>query len=84
MDIHIVMAEDVMANLEQRCIDVNDAVAAVRGAEREGVYFEDANGVRLCSLQLEHVTYWVSYTPRGDKLEITGTYCHRMKFEEAK
>ena len=66
----------------QKCITESDAVAAVRAAEQSKCYFEDAGGGRLCVLQLENVTYWVSYTSCNTTLEIKNAYCHRMKYEE--
>ena len=82
MGIQIVITPGAAELLSKKCIGENDALTAVQIAEQNNRYFEDENGVRLCALQLENVTYWVSYMLHGNVLEVTGAYCHRMKFEE--
>ena len=82
MNIQIVISDDVTGLLTSKCITANDAITAVSAAERDRRYFEGADGERICALHLENLTYWVSYTQRGNMFEVRNAYYHRMKFDE--
>ena len=82
MSIQIVINDDVTGLLASKCIGADDVKTAVTNAECDKLYFEGADGERLCALKMENLTYWVSYAPCGAALEVRNAYFHRMRFDE--
>ena len=82
MSIQIVINDEIKELLASKCIGADDVKSAIYTAECEKLYFEGADGDRLCALKMENLTYWVSYAAGTDTLEVHNAYFHRMRYEE--
>jgi glutamate synthase (NADPH) small chain len=81
--IHLLIAEDVQARLEERLILVEDIQSVIEYAERmNSKLLNPATGHLLAYYRPTAVTYWVEYSPQGDAFVVHNAYSHRMEITE--
>ena len=81
--IHLLVADDVQARLEERLILVEDIQRVIEYAERTGSkLLNPATDHLLAYYKPTAVTYWVEYAPQGDAFVVHNAYSHRMEIAE--
>ena len=77
--IPLLIADDVLARMEDRFILRQDVQEAVEGIERTGQKFlEKESGHFVGSWRPRHVTFWVEYAISDEGCVIYDAWCHRM------
>ena len=75
----LLIADDVLARMEDRFILRQDVQEAVEGIERTGQKFlEKESGHFVGSWRPRHVTFWVEYAISDEGCVIYDAWCHRM------
>ena len=81
--IRLLIADDVLARLEERLILIEDIQRVIEHAERTGSkLLNPASGHLLAYYKPTAVTYWVEYAPQGDAFVVYNAYSHRMEIAE--
>lgn len=74
------MTSDVRRRIDERRILVDDLKRVIHHAEQSGKrLLNRETGQYRAYCQMEHVTFWVDYTPEDDVFAVHNAYCHRMK-----
>lgn len=77
--LHLLIADEVLARMEDRFILRQDVQEAVEGIERTGQKFlEKESGHFVGSWRPRHVTFWVEYAISDEGCVIYDAWCHRM------
>ena len=75
----LLIADEVLARMEDRFILRQDVQEAVEGIERTGQKFlEKESGHFVGSWRPRHVTFWVEYALSDEGCVIYDAWCHRM------
>ena len=79
-DINLELSPEVEAELDNRRILMEDLRQVIRHAEASGErLFNPHNGHYKAAYCPRKVTFWVEYTPAGEKYVIHNAYAHRME-----
>ncbi len=78
------ISSELQRSLDQKLIAAADLKEAIALAESSGdLFYDEKDGMRLCSLVKPVLTYWVQYKEIAPKTyEIFSAYCHRMRFNK--
>jgi Fe-S oxidoreductase len=76
--------EPLQKSIDEKFISAADIKEAIWQAEKSGdKFYDEKDGMCLCSLVKTFVTYWVQYKKiAADTYEIYRAYYHRMRFAE--
>ena len=77
-DLHLAIAADVAARLDERRILVEDIRHVLSAAGRGSSFTHRGSGRRLAAGRRGEVTFWVSYRLEGSVHHIDGAWSHRM------
>lgn len=78
--VELIIPGAVQEILEQRMILEADLKAVIREAERTNCKFKDtARNTFIASARPVSVTYWVEYSPEGDRFRVHNAYSHRLE-----
>jgi Fe-S oxidoreductase len=80
----LVISSEMQKSMDNKLISAADIKEAIWQAESTGDKFYDENdGMRLCSMVKPVITYWVQYKETAPKTyEIFSAYYHRMRFNK--
>ena len=79
-DINLELSPEVEAELDNRRILMEDLRQVIRHAEASGErLFNPHNGHYKAAYCPRKVTFWVEYTPAGEKYVVHNAYAHRME-----
>ena len=79
-NITLLMTEVVRQRIDERRILEDDIRRVIDHGERSGQRLRNnETGAFRASLQPEHVTFWVDYSPEGDGFRVLNAFCHRMQ-----
>lgn len=80
--LHLIIGEELLERMNANLISAADVKEAIWLAESTGDKFYDAeDGMCLCSMTRQVLTYWVQYRPVApDTYEVFSAYYHRMRF----
>jgi Fe-S oxidoreductase len=80
----LVINDELQEDMEKKLISATDIKEAIWLAESSGnKFFDESDGMRMCSMIKTFVTYWVQYKETSPKTyEIFSAYYHRMRFEK--
>lgn len=77
--LRLIIADEVLARMEDRFILRQDVQEAVEGIERTGLKFlEKESGHFVGSWRPRHVTFWVEYALTAEGCVVYDAWCHRM------
>ncbi len=79
----LVIGEDLQTDLDKKLISAGDLKEAIWLAETSGEkFYDESDGMSLCSMIRPVVTYWVQYRAAAPgTYEVCSAYYHRMRFE---
>ena len=80
----LVIKDEVLKSMEKKLISAADLKEAIWLAENSGdKFYDESDGMRLCSMVKPVITYWVQYKETSPKTyEIFSAYYHRMRFNQ--
>lgn len=83
--LQLTIPDEVQKRMERKLISAADLKEAIWFAEASGdtcnKFYDETDGMCICSMTKAVVTYWVQYRKTGpDAYEIAGAYYHRMRF----
>jgi hypothetical protein len=83
-DLNLVIVPALLESMDKKLITVADVKEAIWRAENAGdAFYDEHDGMHLCSMVKPVITYWVQYKEAGPKTyEIFSAYYHRMRFQE--
>jgi Fe-S oxidoreductase len=83
-DLNLTIAPALLESMNQKLITAADVKEAIWRAESAGdAFYNEKDGMRICSMVKPVITYWVQYKEAGPKAyEIFSAYYHRMRFQE--
>jgi hypothetical protein len=78
----LVISDEILKNMEAKLISEADLKEAIWLAENSGdKFYDERDGMCLCSMVKPVITYWVQYKETAPKTyEIFSAYYHRMRF----
>ena len=78
----LIIGEDVQKSMDSKLISAADLKEAIWQAEKSGdKFFDESDGMCICSMVKPVTTYWVQYKEAGPgTYEIFNAYYHRMSF----
>jgi Fe-S oxidoreductase len=81
-DLILVINDEMQKTMERKLISAADLKEAVWLAENSNdKFYDERDGMCLCSMVKPVLTYWVQYKKTAPKTyEISGAYYHRMRF----
>jgi Fe-S oxidoreductase len=76
------MSDEILQSMNKKLISSADLKEAIWLAEKSGdSFFDEQDGMRLCSMVKPAIIYWVQYKETGPgAYEIFSAYYHRMRF----
>ena len=79
----LIISEDLQKSMDRKLISAADVKEAIWQAEKSGnKFFDENDGMCLCSMVKSATTYWVQYKEIGPKAyELFSAYYHRMSFD---
>jgi len=80
----LILSDELLDSMNRKFISAADLKEAIFLAENSGDrFYDESDGMRLCSLVKPVITYWVQYRETAPgTYEIYSAYCHRMRFCE--
>ncbi|NTW71983.1 MAG: NAD(P)-binding protein [Eubacteriaceae bacterium] len=80
--ITLILEEALRETLDRKLITTEDLKESIWRAEKSGdKFFNEEDGMSLCSMERPVVTYWVKYKEIApDTYEVFSAYTHRMRF----
>lgn len=80
--LNLVIGDELQKEMDRKLISASDVREAIWLAESSGdKFYEETDGMSLCSMVKSVLTYWVKYRETGpNTYEIFSAYCHRMRF----
>ena len=81
-EINLIIDNELLASMDKKLISTADLKEAIWLAESTGdKFFDESDGICVCSMVKPVITYWVQYRETAPKTyEIFSTYYHRMRF----
>jgi Fe-S oxidoreductase len=81
-ELTLIISHELQKSMDKKLISAADVKEAVWLAESSGdKFYDEADGMCLCSLIKPVITYWVQYKKTApETYEIFSAYCHRMRF----
>jgi hypothetical protein len=78
----LIIGDELQKMMDQKLISSADLQEAIWLAEESGdKFYDESDGMSLCSMIKPVITYWVEYRKTGpDTYEVYSTYYHRMHF----
>jgi Fe-S oxidoreductase len=82
--LNLIISDELLESMNRKLISAADLREAIWHAENSGDrFYDELDGMRLCSLVKPVITYWVQYRETNPKTyEIYSAYCHRMRFNK--
>jgi hypothetical protein len=78
--VKLIIPDDVKRIMEGRRILVDDVLKVIAWAESSGHKFKDTeSGHYVAYFKPVSVTYWVEYSPQGDRFLVHNAYSHRLE-----
>jgi hypothetical protein len=79
----LVISDEVQKDMDKKLISAADLKEAIWRAETSSEkFYDESDGVCLCSMIKPVITFWVQYREVGPKAyEVLSAYYHRMRFE---
>jgi hypothetical protein len=80
----LIIADQVQEDLDKKLMSPADMKEAIWLGESSGhLFYDEADGMRICSLVKPVITYWVQYRQVGPQTyDVFGAYYHRMRFKQ--
>jgi Fe-S oxidoreductase len=80
--LRLVISDTLLAGMDKKLIATRDLQEAIWLAEKSGdKFYDESDGMSLCSLVKPVITYWVQYKETSPgTYEIFSAYYHRMRF----
>jgi Fe-S oxidoreductase len=80
----LTISDKMLKSMDQKLISAADIKEAIWLAENSGdKFYNDRDGVCMCSMTKPVITYWVQYKETAPKTyEIFSAYYHRMRFNK--
>jgi Fe-S oxidoreductase len=81
-ELSLVLADQLQKSMDAKLISAADLKEAIWLAEKSGdKFYDEKDGMRMCSMVKPVITYWVQYKLTAAKTyEIFSAYYHRMRF----
>ena len=81
-DLTLLINDPLLQSMNNKLISAADLKEAIWLAESAGDrFYDERDGMRLCSMVKQVITYWVQYKETAPKtFEIFSAYYHRMRF----
>jgi hypothetical protein len=78
----LIISDEIQQSMEKKLIAAADLKEAIWLAENSGDrFYDESDGMRMCSMIKPVITYWVQYKESAPKIyEIFSAYYHRMRF----
>lgn len=82
-DLKLIITEALQKEMNRKLISASDIKEAIWRAEgSDDVFYNEGDGMRLCSMVKTVLTYWVQYREiESGTYEIFSAYNHRMRFD---
>jgi hypothetical protein len=83
-ELTLIINDEIQKDMEKKLISTADLKEAIWLAESSGdKFYDERNGICLCSMIKPVITYWVQYKETAPKTyEIFSAYYHRMRFNK--
>jgi hypothetical protein len=77
----LIISDELQRNMDKKLISAADIKEAIWIAENSGdQFYDEADGMCLCSMIKPVITYWVQYKETAPRTyEIFSAYYHRMR-----
>lgn len=83
-ELTLIIGEQLQESMDKKLISAADVKEAIWLAEKSGnKFYDESDGVCICSMVKQVITYWVQYKETAPKTyEVFKAYYHRMRFQE--
>ena len=82
-ELTLIINDELQKSMDRKHISAADLKEAIWQAEKSGeIFFDESDGMSMCSMVKPVITYWVQYKETAPKTyEIFNAYYHRMRFD---
>jgi hypothetical protein len=79
----LIINDEILMSMDKKLISAADVKEAIWLAEDSGdKFYDESDGMSLCSMAKAVITYWVQYKETAPKTyEVFSAYYHRMRFK---